>query len=341
MCTERPPEPPDLATASRGRSGRAPVPADSVNATRVPAETAIQYSDRLRDSALPARCRRHPPELGTPRCVVKDDRAALIGRTLPRRVVPGGAPLVAFASHAGTPRLDGVGDAGRSSPVASRAPDHRAALTGDQAAGGSPGGARAGEARGRRRPGGLGVPVRLADRWALDPKHGPQPREAALRDAVVDAITGWEPGGAARGRAQYLHVTGLQLKKAAGRSAKCSVGPGRRRRRRKPRRGNAEGPDRFRGPALRAGGGYEIRTREGLPPTRFPSVRPRPLGESSAANNTRRGGVLANVIVRRGSGGGRGGGRGRFRGCGSARVGPSPSRGAISPNSPRAGRQQG
>jgi hypothetical protein len=29
------------------------------------------------------------------------------------------------------------------------------------------------------------------------------------------------------------------------------------------------------------GGGYEIRTREGFPPTRFPSVRPRPLGESS------------------------------------------------------------
>ena len=29
-------------------------------------------------------------------------------------------------------------------------------------------------------------------------------------------------------------------------------------------------------------GGCGIRTREGLPPTRFPSVRPRPLGESSA-----------------------------------------------------------
>src|SRR5215472_13951935 len=29
-------------------------------------------------------------------------------------------------------------------------------------------------------------------------------------------------------------------------------------------------------------GGRGIRTREGLPPTRFPSVRPRPLGESSA-----------------------------------------------------------
>ena len=35
-------------------------------------------------------------------------------------------------------------------------------------------------------------------------------------------------------------------------------------------------------PASRRGGGCEIRTREGLPPTRFPSVRPRPLGESSA-----------------------------------------------------------
>src|SRR4029450_5111565 len=36
-----------------------------------------------------------------------------------------------------------------------------------------------------------------------------------------------------------------------------------------------------------SGGGYEIRTREGLPPTRFPSVRPRPLGESSAGEDTR------------------------------------------------------
>src|SRR5690348_5209478 len=33
-------------------------------------------------------------------------------------------------------------------------------------------------------------------------------------------------------------------------------------------------------------GGCEIRTREGLPPTRFPSVRPRPLGESSAGQLT-------------------------------------------------------
>lgn len=41
-------------------------------------------------------------------------------------------------------------------------------------------------------------------------------------------------------------------------------------------------------------GGYEIRTREGLPPTRFPSVRPRPLGESSVGELTRCRRVLAN-----------------------------------------------
>src|SRR5215471_11720888 len=33
-------------------------------------------------------------------------------------------------------------------------------------------------------------------------------------------------------------------------------------------------------------GGCEIRTREALPPTRFPRVRPRPLGESSAGKFT-------------------------------------------------------
>ena len=36
----------------------------------------------------------------------------------------------------------------------------------------------------------------------------------------------------------------------------------------------------------RAGGGYEIRTREGVNPTRFPSERHRPLGESSVGERT-------------------------------------------------------
>lgn len=34
-------------------------------------------------------------------------------------------------------------------------------------------------------------------------------------DVVVDAITGWEPGGAARMRARYMHVTGTLLRKVA------------------------------------------------------------------------------------------------------------------------------
>ena len=34
------------------------------------------------------------------------------------------------------------------------------------------------------------------------------------------------------------------------------------------------------------GGGYEIRTREGVNPTRFPSERHRPLGESSTRHHT-------------------------------------------------------
>ncbi|MFF4371568.1 tyrosine-type recombinase/integrase [Streptomyces sp. NPDC001594] len=34
-------------------------------------------------------------------------------------------------------------------------------------------------------------------------------------DVVVDAIMGWEPGGAARMRARYMHVTGPLLKRAA------------------------------------------------------------------------------------------------------------------------------
>lgn len=44
----------------------------------------------------------------------------------------------------------------------------------------------------------------------------------------------------------------------------------------------------------RAGGGYEIRTREGVNPTRFPSERHRPLGESSAGERTRASGRRSN-----------------------------------------------
>lgn len=35
-------------------------------------------------------------------------------------------------------------------------------------------------------------------------------------DVVVDSIMGWEPGGAARMRARYMHVTESVLKTVAG-----------------------------------------------------------------------------------------------------------------------------
>ncbi|GAP50378.1 integrase [Streptomyces azureus] len=34
-------------------------------------------------------------------------------------------------------------------------------------------------------------------------------------DVVIDSIMGWEPGGAARMRARYMHVTGTMLRKVA------------------------------------------------------------------------------------------------------------------------------
>jgi hypothetical protein len=67
-----------------------------------------------------------------------------------------------------------------------------------------------------------------------------------------------------------------------------------------------------------AGGGYEIRTREGFIPTRFPSVRPRPLGESSVEKDTH-----------------------TPRGLGTGYSSQRPSCGVHPVNSPRAGRQQG
>ena len=48
-----------------------------------------------------------------------------------------------------------------------------------------------------------------------------------------------------------------------------------------PRRRRARHPRFRRSRALRTGGGWGIRTPEGFHPTRFPSVRHRPLGESS------------------------------------------------------------
>ena len=74
--------------------------------------------------------------------------------------------------------------------------------------------------------------------------------------------------------------------RAAGRGQRCrnggylegtgNRGGGIKAKPRKPNDSNG-----FRG--SNPGGGYEIRTREAVTPTRFPSVRHRPLGESSIA----------------------------------------------------------
>lgn len=43
-------------------------------------------------------------------------------------------------------------------------------------------------------------------------------------DRVIDHIMGWEPGGAARMRARYLHVTDPMLREAARKLAKVIWG---------------------------------------------------------------------------------------------------------------------
>jgi len=44
-------------------------------------------------------------------------------------------------------------------------------------------------------------------------------------DVIVDAIMGWEPGGAARMRARYMHVTGPMLRKVADQVGEKLWGP--------------------------------------------------------------------------------------------------------------------
>lgn len=101
--------------------------------------------------------------------------------------------------------------------------------------------------------------------------------------------------GAARIRGDAL---GAWTASPASHRGPCSPGRGATEtgsettKRRRPEPRTWSGPS-FR--LLEAGGGYEIRTREGLPPTRFPSVRPRPLGESSADHFTGHAGVLRTV----------------------------------------------
>lgn len=87
----------------------------------------------------------------------------------------------------------------------------------------------------------------------------------------------------AKARRRFRNHRFRYVTRAAGRGQRCPNGGylegtgnrgGIKAKPRKPNDSNG-----FRG--SNPGGGYEIRTREAVTPTRFPSVRHRPLGESS------------------------------------------------------------
>lgn len=83
----------------------------------------------------------------------------------------------------------------------------------------------------------------------------------------------------AKARRRFRNRRFRYVTRAAGRGQRCRNGGNRQSEgtKAKPRKPNDFNG--FRG--SNPGGGYEIRTREAVTPTRFPSVRHRPLGESS------------------------------------------------------------
>ena len=85
----------------------------------------------------------------------------------------------------------------------------------------------------------------------------------------------------AKARRRFRNRRFRYVTRAAGRGQRCRNGGNRQSEgtKAKPRKPNDFNG--FRG--SNPGGGYEIRTREAVTPTRFPSVRHRPLGESSIA----------------------------------------------------------
>ena len=151
--------------------------------------------------------------------------------------------------------------------------------------------------------GGQGEPSRWADhryslRCACDTEAGivANQNEKKLRGEHEGIRIGPLTGRVGRGRASMTNTRRAKARRrfrnrrfryvtrAAGRGRRCPNGGylgGRQSEgiKAKPRRPNDFNG--FRG--SNPGGGYEIRTREAVTPTRFPSVRHRPLGESSIA----------------------------------------------------------
>lgn len=149
--------------------------------------------------------------------------------------------------------------------------------------------------------GGQGEPSRWADRYSLrcacDTEAGivANQNEKKLRGEHEGIRIGPLTGHMGRGRTSMTNTRQAKARRrfrnrrfryvtrAAGRGPEVSKRrvPGGNRQsggiKAKPRKPNDSNG--FRG--SNPGGGYEIRTREAVTPTRFPSVRHRPLGESS------------------------------------------------------------
>ncbi len=88
----------------------------------------------------------------------------------------------------------------------------------------------------------------------------------------------------AKARRRFRNRRFRYVTRAAGRGRRCRHGGNLREPtigRNQSKTPETECFQRF--PGSNPGGGYEIRTREAVTPTRFPSVRHRPLGESSIA----------------------------------------------------------
>lgn len=91
----------------------------------------------------------------------------------------------------------------------------------------------------------------------------------------------------AKARRRFRNRRFRYVTRAAGRGQRCRNGgnlggPGGGNRQSEGTKAKPRKPNDFNGfRGSNPGGGYEIRTREAVTPTRFPSVRHRPLGESS------------------------------------------------------------
>ena len=152
--------------------------------------------------------------------------------------------------------------------------------------------------------GGPGEPLRWADRMGRIALRGGRPgllrtktkklrgghegvRIGPLTGHMGRSRTSMTNARQAKARRRFRNRRFRYVTRAAGRGQRCRNG------------GNLEGTDNRGGGGTKTkprkpndfngfrgsnpGGGYEIRTREAVTPTRFPSVRHRPLGESSIA----------------------------------------------------------